>query len=66
MDTVALILIIIGALNWGMIGLFRFDLIQALFGDMTTLSRILYALVGLAGLWGISLLFRRDGQTHKE
>lgn len=66
MDTVALILIIIGALNWGMIGLFRFDLVKALFGDMTTLSRIIYALVGLGGLWGISLLFRRDGQVHKD
>lgn len=66
MDTVALILILIGAINWGLIGLFRFDLIEALFGDMTTLSRILYSLVGIAGLWGISFLFRKDNPTHHE
>ncbi len=66
MDTAALILIIIGALNWGLIGLFRFDLVAALFGDMSTLSRIVYSLVGLAGLWGISILFRRDGKHHNE
>ncbi len=65
MDTAALILIIIGALNWGLIALFRFDLVASLFGDMTALSRIVYGLVGLAGLWGISILFRRDGRKHE-
>ena len=65
MDTIALILMVIGALNWGLIGLFRFDLVAALFGDMTTLSRIVYSLVGLAGIWGIVLLFRRDGVKHE-
>jgi len=64
MDTAALIIAIIGALNWGLIGLFRFDLVAALFGDMSTLSRIVYALVGLAGLWCVSILFRRDGKRH--
>ncbi len=59
MDTAALILIIIGALNWGLIGFFRFDLVATLFGDMSVLSRIVYALVGIAGIWGITLLFRR-------
>ena len=60
MDTLALILVIVGALNWGMIGLFQFDLIAAIFGGMgSTISRILYTVVGLAGLWGITLLFRR-------
>ena len=61
MDTLSLILIIIGALNWGLIGLFQFDLVAALFGGMTgVISRVVYTLVGLAGLWGITLLFRRN------
>lgn len=59
MDTLALILVIIGALNWGLISLFQFDLVATLFGGSTTLlSRIVYGLVGLAGLYSISLLFR--------
>ncbi|HIR68993.1 MAG: DUF378 domain-containing protein [Oscillospiraceae bacterium] len=67
MDTLALILVIVGALNWGMIGLFQFDLIAAIFGGMgSTISRILYTVVGLAGLWGITLLFRRDHIKHEE
>ena len=56
-DKIALVLIIIGALNWGLIGLFKFNLVEALFGNMTILSRIVYALVGISGLWGIKLLF---------
>ena len=56
-DTIALVLIIIGAINWGLIGFFQFNLVSALFGDMTVLSRIIYALVGISGLWGIKLLF---------
>lgn len=59
-DKIALILIIVGALNWGLIGLFRFDLVAALFGEMTVLSRIVYSLVGISGLWGIKLLFDKD------
>ena len=59
LDKIALILAIIGGLNWGSIGLFRFDLVAALFGGQTSMvSRIIYALVGLAALWRISLLFR--------
>lgn len=59
MDRIALLLVIIGALNWGLIGLFRFDLVANLFGGSTTLlSRIIYSLVGLAGVWCITLLFR--------
>lgn len=54
-DKIALILIIIGAINWGLIGLFKFNLVELLFGDMTLLSRIVYSLVGIAGLWGIKL-----------
>ena len=67
MDTLALILVIIGALNWGMIGLFQFDLIASIFGGMSTVvSRIFYTIVGLAGIWGISILFRRDGIRHSD
>lgn len=59
LDKIALILAIIGGLNWGSIGLFRFDLVAALFGGQASMiSRIIYALVGLAALWCISLLFR--------
>ena len=58
-DKIALTLAIIGALNWGGIGLFGFDTVAFLFGgQMALLSRIIYALVGLAGLWCITLLFR--------
>ena len=56
-DKIALILIIIGAINWGLIGFFEFDLVATLFGSMSALSRIVYGLVGLSGLWGIKLLF---------
>lgn len=51
LDWTAIILTIIGAINWGLIGLFRFDLVAFIFGDMTTLSRIVYTLVGISGLW---------------
>ena len=60
MDTVALILSIIGSLNWGLVGLFKFDLVAWIFGGQdAVLSRIIYGLVGLAGLWCITLLFRK-------
>ena len=65
MDTLALILVIIGALNWGIVGLFSFDVIAAIFGSSTAVvSRIIYTIIGLAGLWGITMLFRRDGKKH--
>ncbi len=54
-DKIALALIVIGAINWGLIGLFRFNLVELLFGDMTLLARIVYSLVGISGLWGIKL-----------
>lgn len=60
MDTLALILVIIGALNWGLIGLCKFDLVAWIFGGQTAfISRIIYGLVGVAGLWCITLLFRK-------
>lgn len=59
-DKIALVLIIIGAINWGLIGIFEFDLVAAIFGNMSVVSRIIYSLVGISGLWGIKLLFDRD------
>lgn len=56
-DKFALVLIIIGAINWGLIGFFKFDLVATIFGQLSVLSRIVYALVGISGLWGIKLLF---------
>ena len=56
-DTIALILVIIGALNWGLIGILNFNLVDTLFGTMSALSRIIYTLVGLSGIWSIKLLF---------
>lgn len=58
LNTLVLILLIIGALNWGLIALFSFDLVAWLFGSMTLLSRIVYGLVGLAGLWAITFFTR--------
>lgn len=63
MDTLALILSIIGCVNWGLVGIFQFDLVAWLFGGQgAVLSRIIYTVIGLAGLWCISLLFRK-GRT---
>ena len=56
LDYTALIITIIGAVNWGLIGFFRFNLVTFLFGDMTWISRIIYALVGICGLYLLSLL----------
>ncbi|SHI58426.1 hypothetical protein SAMN02745176_00696 [Lutispora thermophila DSM 19022] len=59
LDRLSLVLVIIGALNWLLVGLFQFDLVAALFGGQdAVLSRIIYTVVGLAGIWSISLLFR--------
>lgn len=62
-DKTALTIVIIGAINWLLIGLFKFDLVAAIFGgttiDPSTFSRIIYAIVGLAGLWCITILFKK-------
>jgi uncharacterized membrane protein YuzA (DUF378 family) len=59
LDRIALLLVIIGAINWGSIGLFQFDLVAFIFGSQgALLSRIIYTVVALAGLWCVSLLFR--------
>jgi uncharacterized membrane protein YuzA (DUF378 family) len=52
-------LVVVGAINWGLVGAFDFDLVAALLGDRTAASRIVYGLVGLAGLYFISIPFRR-------
>lgn len=57
-DYIAHLLIVIGAINWGLVGFFKFDLVQFIFGDMTLLSRIIFALVGIAGLYAISFFGR--------
>ena len=60
-DRIALILTIIGALNWGSVGLFKFDLVAWICGGQTSvISRIIYVVVALAGIWCISLLFRPE------
>lgn len=66
LDKISLILVIIGALNWGSIGLFGFDIVGALFGGQgSIISRIIFTLVGIAGLWAISLLFKeKEYSTH--
>lgn len=64
-DKIALVLTIIGALNWGSVGLFSFDAVAWIAGGATTLlARIIYIAVALAGIWCISLLFR-DEETEK-
>lgn len=66
MDTIALILSIIGCINWGLVGIFQFDLVAWIFGGQgALLSRIIYAIVGLAGLWSISFLFRRRARSEE-
>lgn len=67
MDRISLALIIIGALNWGSIGLFQFDVIAWIFGGQASaVSRVLYVLVALAGLWCISILFKRADEPQYE
>ena len=59
LDATALTLSIIGAVNWGLIGLFKFDLVAFLFGSMTLLSRIIYTIVGICGIYLISFLCQK-------
>lgn len=66
MDRIALILTIIGALNWGGIGLFKFDTVAWIFGGQDAiLSRIIYTVVALAGIWCISLIFRETERVEE-
>ena len=66
-DRIALILTIIGAANWGSVGLFKFDIVAWIFGGQgALLSRVIYALIGLAGIWCITFLFRRNALVEGE
>ena len=66
-DKIALILAIIGGLNWGSIGIFKFDLVAWICGGQGSLvARIIYTLVGLAGIWCISLLFRETDTASED
>ncbi len=61
LDRIALILVVIGAINWGSIGLFQFDIVGSIFGGQSAIiSRIIFTIVALAGIWCISLLFRHN------
>lgn len=63
LNNIILILIIVGALNWGLIGFFQFDLVASIFGNMSVFSRIIYSIIGISGLYAISFLFRdRDNK----
>ncbi len=67
MDKIALVLSIIGALNWGSIGLFEFDVVAWICGGAGTLvARIIYTVVALAGVWCISLLFRDTEEAYQK
>jgi uncharacterized membrane protein YuzA (DUF378 family) len=65
-NLLTLLLVIVGGLNWGLIGLFDFDLVAAIFGEMSPLSRIVYVLVGASALWQIVPLLKgfSDGETR--
>lgn len=58
LDYIVLILSIIGTLNWGLVGLLNFDLVRVLFGNMTILSRIIYVIIGISGLYSLSFFGR--------
>ena len=60
LQKIALVVTIIGALNWGLVGLFEFNLVEALFGAQTVLTRLVYSLVGLTGLINVGLLFMHE------
>ncbi len=57
-DYIALVIVIIGAINWGLIGIFQFDLVRVIFGDMSFVSRTIYTIVGICGLYAISYFGR--------
>ncbi len=65
LDCTALTIAIIGALNWGLIGLFKFNLVSFLFGDMSWLSRIVYILVGICGLYLVTFYMRLSGDSNE-
>lgn len=63
-DKIALVLVIIGAVVWGIIGIFNFNVVDAIFGVDSIVSRIIYILVGISGLWAIKLLFDKQEEKY--
>jgi len=66
LNVIALILVIIGAINWGLIGFFEFDLVSTLFGTMTAFTRVIFALIGIAGLYSFAFFGREDNRERNE
>ena len=67
LDVLALLLVIIGGINWGLVGFFRFDLVSFIFGDMSMITRIVFAIVGLAAIYSIVLFWKlrtEDEEAH--
>ena len=64
LNKVTLVLLIVGGLNWGLVGLFNFDLVAAIFGEMSVLSRLVYSLVGLSALFQLIPLFGGEGTRN--
>jgi len=64
LNVIALVLVVVGAINWGLVGLFNLDLVAAIFGDMTPLSRIVYVLVGIAGIYSLTMFPAISHDTH--
>ena len=65
-DKICLLLVILGSVNWGVVGIFQFDLVAWLFGGSDAIvSCIIYSVIALAGIWCISLLFRDNGRAHE-
>ncbi|RBP41581.1 DUF378 domain-containing protein [Garciella nitratireducens] len=60
MRIAALVLMVIGSINWGLVGLFKFNLVDAIFGEMSLLSRIIYIIVGIAGLYGLTMFGEKE------
>ena len=60
MSIIAMILMVIGAINWGLVGAFDFNLVSAIFGATSAASMLIYALIALSGIWGVVMLFRGD------
>ncbi len=64
LNVISLLLVVVGAINWGLIGFFKLDLVSMLFGDMSALTRIIFALVGIAGLYSIAF-FNRVSESRE-
>jgi uncharacterized membrane protein YuzA (DUF378 family) len=65
LDWLAIILLIVGGLNWGLVGLFGIDIVSTLFGPGSTLSRVIYVAIGLAGIWGFALMRLSPANRHR-